>query len=245
MATRLVHLAIDSADPLRLATFWAAALGWEAIDEGPDEALATPVGFDYPGTAAVPLIFVAVPEPKTVKNRVHLDLPSASLDEQAAHVDRLLEAGARHVDIGQGDVPWAVLADPEGNEFCVLEPRPIYRDTGPVAAIVVDCADPEAMSRFWTRAAGWPVTGSDGDLIALRSASGQGPFLELLASADRKLVKNRVHLDVAPFPGEDHVAEAASLRQAGAKPADVGQRDVSWIVLADPDGQEFCVLTPR
>lgn len=246
MATRLVHLLIDSADPLRAATFWAQALGWEPVDEGPDEAVASPVGFDYPGTSAVPLVFVPVPEPKTVKNRVHLDLTSASLDDQASKVERLLWLGATHIDIGQDEVPWVVLADPEGNEFCVLEPRPVYRDAGPVAAIVVDCAGIEAMSRFWAVAAGWPVTGSDEDLIALRSASGEGPFLELLRSAEPKQVKNRVHLDIAPFTDDDQAADVAALRAAGAKLADVGQSGTEgWIVMSDPDGQEFCVLTPR
>ena len=69
------------------------------------------------------LAFVPVPEPKTGQNRVHLDLASASAEDQAAIVDRLLGLGARHVDIGQGEVPWVVLADPEGNEFCVLSAR--------------------------------------------------------------------------------------------------------------------------
>jgi predicted enzyme related to lactoylglutathione lyase len=236
----------DSADPLGAATFWAQALGWEPIDEGPDEAMAMPPGFEYPGTSAVPLVFVPVPEPKTAKNRVHLDLTSTSLDDQAAKVERLVGLGATRVDIGQGDVPWVVLADPEGNEFCVLEPRPVYRDTGPVAAIVVDCVDQEAMSRFLTLAVGWPVTGSDEEMIALRSATGEGPFLELLRSDDPKQVKNRVHLDIAPFPDDDHAADVAALQAAGAKLADVGQRgDEGWVVMSDPDGQEFCVLTPR
>jgi len=245
MSTRLVHLVFDSADPPRMAEFWADALGWAADVELPDEAEAMPAGFSYPGPAAVPLVFVSMPKPKAAKNRVHLDLTSSSLDNQAAQVERLLQRGATHVDIGQCDVPWVVLADPEGNEFCVLEPREIYRDTGPVAAIVVDCLDPGVMSAFWTQAAGWPVARSLDYLIALRSATGEGPFLELLRSAEPKLVKNRVHLDVAPPPGGDNHAEAERLERAGARPADVGQGDQPWIVLADPDGQEFCVLTAR
>ena len=246
MTTRLVHLAIDSRDPLSAATFWAQALGWEVPYESPEEAVAAPVGFEYPGTSAVPLIFIPVPEAKTVKNRVHLDLASASFDAQAAQVERLLGLGATRIDIGQGDVPWVVMADPDGNEFCVLEPRPVYRDTGPVAAIVVDCADPGVMSRFWTLATGWPVSISRQLLISLRSASGEGPFLELLGSAEPKQVKNRVHLDLAPFAGDDQAADVAALRAAGAALADVGQSgDESWVVMSDPDSQEFCVLTPR
>jgi hypothetical protein len=245
MATRLVHLVIDSADPLAVATFWAQALGWVPVVEGPDEVVATPAGFEYPGTTALPLTCVLVAEPKTGKNRIHLDLASTSLDDQAAQVERLLGLGATHVDIGQGDVPWVVLADPFGNEFCVLEPRPVYAGTGPIAAIVVDCADPATMARFWTLAGGWPVTGTEDDMVSLRSPSGEGPFIELLRSEDPKQVKNRIHLDVAPFPDDDQAADSARLQAAGAKLADVGQGDEDWIVQSDPDGQEFCILSAR
>lgn len=229
MATRLVGVLVDSVNPLAAATFWAQALG----------------------SAAGLLDFVTVPEPKTVKNRVHLDLASTSRADQAAQVERLVGLGATRIDIGQGDVPWVVLADPEGNEFCVLEPRPVYLDAGPVAAIVVDCMDPEVMARFWTIATGWPVTSSDEELIALRSASGQGPFVELLClpalrSDEPKRVKNRVHLEIAPFAGDDQAGEVARLHAAGATLTDVGQRGGEGrIVMSDPEGQEFCLLTPR
>ena len=123
MTTRLVHLVIDAAEPGRLARFWAAALGWEVAAEEGDEVDVWPVGFSYPDPAALPLVFVPVPEPKTGKNRVHLDLASESAADQADSVARLLALGAVPADIGQGDVPWVVLADPEGNEFCVLSPR--------------------------------------------------------------------------------------------------------------------------
>jgi hypothetical protein len=142
-------------------------------------------------------------------------------------------------------VPWVVLADPEGNEFCVLEPRQVYRDTGPVAAVIVDCADPQALTPFWAAAGGFAPHGWDGHLSQLRSPGGEGPYLELLHNPREKLVKNRMHLDVAPGLGDDHEAEVARLRQAGATDADVGQGEVSWVVLADPEGNEFCVLSPR
>jgi predicted enzyme related to lactoylglutathione lyase len=116
-----VHLVIDAADPARLARFWAAALGWEVADETPDEVDVWPDGYTYPDPVALPLVFVPVPEPKTGKNRVHLDLATESAAHQAAEVERLLVLGAVRADVGQGDVPWVVLADPEGNEFCVVE----------------------------------------------------------------------------------------------------------------------------
>ena len=120
MSTRLVHLVVDADEPGRLARFWASALGWEVASEEPDEVDVCPPGFSYPDPSALPLVFVPVPEPKTGKNRVHLDLATESARHQAAEVERLLALGAVPADIGQGDVPWTVLADPEGNEFCVL-----------------------------------------------------------------------------------------------------------------------------
>jgi predicted enzyme related to lactoylglutathione lyase len=243
----LVHLAIDATDPSRLARFWAAALGWEVAADKGDVANVWPHGFHYPDPAALPLVFLAVPEAKTSKNRIHLDLASESVAHQAAQVERLLGLGAVRADIGQGDVPWEVMADPEGNEFCVLDPRPVYLDVGPVAAIVADCRDPAGVAGFWQLANGW-VPGNSLALsaggVSLRSPVGVGPYLELLPSADAKTVKNRIHLDVAPFPGEDQAAAVAELLAAGAVRADVGQGAVSWTVLADPEGSEFCVLAP-
>ena len=245
MPTRLVHLVWDANDPAALARLWASALGWVIADEDEDEVDIWPEGFSYPDPAAVPLVFVPVPEPKAVKNRVHLDLASNSLEHQANLVARLRDLGASPVDIGQGEVPWVVLADPEGNEFCVLEPRDMYAGTGPVAAILTDCADPAAVGRFWAEAAGYPVGYAEDHITGLRAPSGVGPYLEFLRVPDAKTVKDRLHLDVAPYSGEDPAAEVARLRALGAVPADVGQGDVNWTVLADPEGNEFCVLSPR
>jgi predicted enzyme related to lactoylglutathione lyase len=242
--TRLVHLAIDATDPGRLARFWAAALRWEVTAEEDGVANVWPQGYRYPDPVALPLVFLAVPEAKAGKNRVHLDLASESAAHQAAEVERLLGLGAVRADIGQGDVPWEVLADPDGNEFCVLDPRPVYQGIGPVAAVVADCRDPAAVAGFWALASGWAPGNSVQDGVSLRSPARVGPFLELLPSAEVKTVKNRMHLDVAPEIGEDQAAAVAALRAAGATPADVGQGPVSWIVLADPEGSEFCLLSP-
>jgi Glyoxalase-like domain len=243
--TRLVHVVIDSADPARQAGFWSAALGWEIGYAGDEEAAAWPAGYRYPEPAALPLVFGTVPEAKTGQNRVHLDLATTSRAHQEAEVDRLLGLGAVPAVIGQGDVPWTVLADPEGNEFCVLDPRPVYADTGPVAAVVCGCADPAAVAGFWELASGFVLHESEDGFVSLRSPAGTGPFLELLRVPGLKSVKNRVHLDLRPWPDADQAAAVAELRAAGASLADVGQRDVNWTVLADPEGSEFCVLTPR
>jgi predicted enzyme related to lactoylglutathione lyase len=245
MSPRLVHLVLDANDPLKLARFWAAALSWE-IEEEDGEIGVCPAGYDYPDPMTLPVLFEPVREAKTGKNRVHLDLATQSAEHHAALVARLSSLGAQPADVGQGDVPWAVLADPEGNEFCVLEPRPVYRDTGPVAAVVVDCVNPAGLAAFWELASGWARVRSNDGLVTFRSPQGVGPYLELEKVAEAKTVKNRMHLDVAPYQDEDHAAAVKQLQEAGAVPADIGQgSDVSWVVLADPEGSEFCVLTPR
>jgi predicted enzyme related to lactoylglutathione lyase len=123
MALRLVQIAMNARDDAAVGQFWAEALGWRVSSEGPGVTNVEPVGLAYPDPAAVYIDVLAVAEPKTVKNRVHLDLASRSAAHQAELVARLKGLGATQADVGQGDVSWTVLADPEGNEFCVLTPR--------------------------------------------------------------------------------------------------------------------------
>ncbi|MDQ3660277.1 MAG: VOC family protein [Actinomycetota bacterium] len=106
-------IAIDCHDPRALARFWAEALGYTALEDDDEEAMIVPPA-PTPGPR---FLFLKVPEDKTVKNRIHLDLRS---DDQEAEVERLISLGAERADIGQGEVSWVVLADPEGNEFCIL-----------------------------------------------------------------------------------------------------------------------------
>jgi predicted enzyme related to lactoylglutathione lyase len=124
MPVTVSNLCLDVVDAERLATFWSAALGWqratdEDVDPDDDSEIWLEPGPDSPDAGRVtPLLLLKVPEPHATKNRLHLDLRP---DDQAAEVARLEELGATKVDIGQGpDVTWVVLADPEGNEFCVL-----------------------------------------------------------------------------------------------------------------------------
>jgi hypothetical protein len=108
---------VDSTDPRRIADFWQAALGWRRTHEDDDEvALEPPAGSPEDGVSP-DLLFLRVPEDKSLKNRLHLDLRPV---DQDAEVARLESLGARHADVGQGDQTWVVLADPDGNEFCVL-----------------------------------------------------------------------------------------------------------------------------
>src|SRR5262245_38266942 len=118
MACRFSELIIDSADPGRLSRFWTAVLGWEPTGRYAPDA----VELAGPTNSGPTLLFLPVPERKTVKNRLHIDVNPVGCD-QDQEVERLIALGARRIDIGQGERSWVVLADPEGNEFCVLSTR--------------------------------------------------------------------------------------------------------------------------
>jgi catechol 2,3-dioxygenase-like lactoylglutathione lyase family enzyme len=241
LSTRVTTLCFDANDPLLVARFWAAALGWEVDDETDQE-----IGLVPTDGTRLRLLFLPVPEPKGGKNRLHLDLVSETPDHRSEMVDRLIAHGASRIDIGQGEVAWTVMADPEGNEFCVVLRGEFLATTGLIGAIVFEPADYPAVGRFWSEATGWPVVyDQDGD-IAIRDQSGRGPFITFGPPVrEAKTSKNRLHLDVAPPLDGDQEAEVERLTAFGARRIDIGQGDVSWVVMADPEGNEFCVLTPR
>ena len=116
MGSRFTELVVDCHDPAALAEFWAAVLDYRIADEDPVEGL---VEIEGPAGSGPTILFAKVPERKTVKNRLHIDVNPRDRD-QAAEVERIIGLGARRADVGQGDVSWVVLTDPEGNEFCVL-----------------------------------------------------------------------------------------------------------------------------
>lgn len=162
-----ISVEFAAAEPERLARWWAHVLGWELAG-----ALAV-----LPRGPGLPLRFVAADRAKTGKNRVHLDLRSESHEHQQDFLLRLFNAGARFVDIGQGeDVPWQVLADPAGNELCLLEPRRSDVDTGPVHSVVVESADPAAESAAYDL----PAVLHRPDLVVLHSPQRTGPYLEFV-----------------------------------------------------------------
>ncbi|MBF6364691.1 VOC family protein [Nocardia puris] len=239
MSTRLACVVFDARQPRVVADFWAELLGWSVTLDRPDEvdvAAPDPDGMD------IALTFLPAAHPKSTKNRLHLDLASRSRDHQRVQVDRALALGARHLDIVQGDVPWVVLADPEGNEFCVLEPREHYVDTGPVAAIVVDTREPARLAEFWSAASGWPVAHLGTRVAGLRSATGLGCWLEFVRNPEVKQGRNRLHLDLTS--SADRGAELARLREAGARSVAGGFGGAPGTVLADPETNEFCLLDP-
>lgn len=129
MSVRWYSVVVDCHDVKAQSRWWAGVLGWQIVYDADDEVIVAPAHLldsarDIPREQRGPgLIFVPVPESKALKNRLHIDLAPTADDDRDAEVRRLESIGARRIDIGQGDVTWVVLADPEGNEFCVLSPR--------------------------------------------------------------------------------------------------------------------------
>ncbi len=234
----LENIALDAGDPLRLGRFWEDLLGGRRVTAGPElvETRLSP-----PDAPVLDLCIPRVPEPVPLHPRLHLDLRGGA--DRDAVVEQALALGASHLDIGQRDVPWVVLADPEGNPFCVMEDRPEYRASGPVAALPLDCSDPERDLPFWRAASGWEPVATRMP-AALRHPGGHGPLLELCPEGSPKdpATKNRLHLDTRCAPGEDLDGAVARLVALGGRLLDPGWGELPWRVMADPSGNELCVL---
>jgi catechol 2,3-dioxygenase-like lactoylglutathione lyase family enzyme len=227
---RWKDLCIDAADAERAMAFWAPVLGLrpERRENG-DGVLR--------GERPEQTVWVnVVPEPKAVKNRVHLDLVAADLVQDVA---TLVAAGATHLPTFAVADDWEVLADPEGNELCVFPPT--SRDTGrpEPTALVVDSPDPVAIARWWAEVLG-ARQGTEPDAPARWLLDVPGlPFdvWKFVGVDDPKTVKNRWHWDISADSLDALVTRGASV---------VRERDdeIRWTVLADPDGNEFCAFTP-
>jgi len=240
MTSHLVAVCFDAHDPPALARFWAGVLGWD-MTETPDDVVSL---LPNDGTA-FQIDFAQTHEQKSGQNQMHFDLTSASPEEQERTVARALELGARHIDIGQGpEEEQVVLADPEGNEFCVIEAGNTFlADTAFIGAI--NCDGTQKVGYFWSEALGWPLVWDQDEETAIQSPAGGSKMSWGGPPVDPKIGKNRLHLDIAPPADGDQQAEVDRLVALGATRIDIGQGDVSWEVMADPDGNEFCVLTPR
>jgi predicted enzyme related to lactoylglutathione lyase len=239
MTSHLVAVCWDANDRLGLARFWAGLLGWETAGE-PDGGIAL-LPRDATGFR---IRFLANPASKVGRNRMHFDLTSSCGEDQQRTVARALELGARHIDVGQlPEEEHVVLADPEGNEFCVIEPgNSFLADCGFVGAL--SCDGTQQVGYFWSQALGWPLVWDQDQETAIRSPRG-GPMVTWGGPPLMpKPGKNRTHLDIAPVQG-DQQAEVARLVALGGTRTDTRQCADSWAAMSDPDGNEFCVMTPR
>jgi predicted enzyme related to lactoylglutathione lyase len=240
MPPRLVALTFDAHDPAHLARFWAGLLGWETADD-PDGGIALQPSDD----TGFRLRFVPSEAPKTGQNQMHFDLTSTSPENQQETVAKALGLGARHIDVGQlPEEEHVVLADPEGNEFCVIEPgNEFLADCGFIGAVASDGS--QAVGYFWAEALGWPLVWDQDQETAIRSPHGGPKITWGGPPVAPKTGKNRLHFDLAPAADGDQQAEVERLVALGATRVDIGQGEVGWVVLADPDGNEFCLLPPR
>ncbi|HEY0167073.1 MAG TPA: VOC family protein [Jatrophihabitans sp.] len=218
---RFKDLCLDAVDAEDAARFWSTALGlrvhrgeWGVRLVGPSEAHTVWVN--------------TVPEPKTVKNRVHLDVHTRSLDELTA-------AGALVVEPEGAGRAWTVMSDPDGQEFCAFigDEAPEYR----LYELVIDCAEPEPLARWWASVLGGELQSGHGGWWLSKAPGVPFEYLVFVPVPEAKTVKNRVHWDVEASDPQLLVdAGATLLRPRGG--------DIGWHVLADPAGNEFCVFQP-
>jgi hypothetical protein len=211
-------LCIDAVDPDVLGPFWAAALGLEPTRR--EDGLVRLVGPTPHHTVWIN----GVPEPVTVKQRVHLDVHAGSVDD-------VLALGATALDVGS--FPWQVLRDPEGGELCVFERGavPSYR----LYEVGVDAREPERIATWWADALGARVEHSPewSSVVGIPGA----PFEAIVFAGvpEPKTVKNRIHWDVT-------VADLTLLTGDGATVLRPQDDEIGWTVMADPEGNEFCAF---
>ncbi|NUW33892.1 VOC family protein [Nonomuraea sp. SMC257] len=239
MTSQLVALCIDADDPQRLARFWAGLLGWETAG-GADDGIALLPDDD----TGFQVRFFPSEQGKTGQNQAHFDLTS-NLHDQQRTVERALELGARHLDIGQGpDAPHVVLADPEGNEFCVIPAgNKFLAECGFVGALA--CDGSQEVGYFWSAALGWPLVWDQDEETAIRSPHGGPKITWGGPPVAPKKGKNRLHFDLAPPLNGDLQAEVDRLVSLGATRVGAGRAGGGRVEMLDPDGNEFCVLSPR
>ncbi|MDT0380968.1 VOC family protein [Streptomyces sp. DSM 42041] len=251
MSSQLFALGIDAHDPRVLAHFWAGVLGWKPADAAPDDPrdgiTLLPGDGDDTGFR---IRLLPSQEPKAGPNRMHFDLTSTSPEQQQETVARALELGGRHIDVGQRpEEGHVVLADPEGNEFCVLESgNRFLAECGFVGALA--CDGSQQVGYFWSEALGWPLVWDQDEETAIRSPHGGPKITWGGPPVAPQSGRNRLHFDLAPSAGGDQQAEVDRLLALGATRLDVAENDPERgaperVLLADPDGTEFCVLTPR
>ena len=214
-------LAMDAVDPATLGVFWAAVLDrtWHAFDDG-DGSLTGP-------TPQHTIWINRVPEAKSVKHRVHLDIFTEDLTRLAAR-------GATVVEPEHGTRNWTIMADPEGGEFCAFPRAEVPAER--LHGLVVDCADPQAQAQWWAEVYGMGVTKNDG-WFTLEGVPGM-PILtmDFVPVPEPKSVKNRIHWDVT-------ASSVAALVKVGATVLRPADDEIRWHVLADPEGNEFCAFT--
>jgi catechol 2,3-dioxygenase-like lactoylglutathione lyase family enzyme len=237
MPSRLLTATFDAHDPARLARFWAGVLGREAVQDVGGALL--------PGEGTqLSLRFVASRAEKAGPNRMHLHLTSASDAGQQQTVATALGLGAAHLDVGQRpEEEHVVLADPEGNEFCVIEPGNAFL-AGCGFLGELTCDGSREAGRFWSAALGWPLVWDQDQETAIQSPYGGTKVAWGGSAVAPKEPRNRQRFDLTPAGG-DQQAEVDRLVSLGATRLESTRLEAGAdgaVVLADPDGHEFRVV---
>ncbi|MGA5759607.1 VOC family protein [Nonomuraea bangladeshensis] len=240
MSSQLAALCFGAHDPVGLGRFWAGLLGRKLTDGRHDGVVLPPddeTGFEI---RCLPTL-----EKKVGQNQAHFDLTSDSPEHQQRTVARALELGARHIDVGQRpEEGHVVLADPEGNEFCVIEAgNKFLAGCGFIGALASDGT--QAVGYFWSQALGWPLVWDQDEETAIQSPRGGTKITWGGPPVAAKHGRNRLHFDLAPPEGGDQRAEIERLLSLGASLAGGDRRGGGLVEMLDPDGNEFCLLAPQ
>jgi hypothetical protein len=238
---QLVELVVDAADPEGLARFWAGALRWTVAPPGDDIARVLPSDDTTFG-----LSFRRSRGAKLGQNRIHFDLTTSSGHDMDGTVQDLLGNGASHIDIGQRpDETHVVLADPEGNELCVIDPSNRFLASCPRLG-AVNCDGTRALGLFWSGALGWPIVWDQDEETAIQAPEGTGPKITWSGPPLMpRWGRERFHFHLAPAPaiGADRTLD--HLVRLGATRLDAGADCPTSTALADVDGNPFCLVDGR
>ncbi|MET7644503.1 VOC family protein [Streptomyces sp. NPDC005426] len=239
MTSQLFAICFRATRPSGLARFWSAVLGWEPTAGPGDEVTLLP-----PDASGFRLRFIPGQEPKTVQNRAHFDLTSTSPDDQKQTVAQAVGLGATHIDVGQRpEDGHVVLADPDGNEFCVIEAGNTFlAGTGFIGALA--CDGTQEVGYFWSEALGWPLVWDQDQETAIQSPDGGTKITWGGPPVAPKAGPNRLRFELAVPADTDWAAEVDRLISLGATRPDTGAGE-GGLLLLDPDGNEFTVRKPR
>ncbi|MGW2158468.1 VOC family protein [Nonomuraea sp. NPDC001699] len=239
MTSHLFAICFNATRPADLARFWSGLLGWEQAD-GPDgDSAILP-----PGPAGFRVRFLPSQEPKIGQNRAHFDLTSTSPEHQRRTVARALELGGKHIDVGQlPEEGHVVLADPDGNEFCVIEAgNGFLAGTGVIGALAGDGT--QEVGYFWSAALDWPLVWDQDQETAIQSPDGGTKLTWGGPPVAPKTGTNRLSFELALPADADWEAEVDRLIALGAKRAS-GEDDGGRLLMFDPDDNEFHIQKPR